>query len=102
MQKFIKLRIFRLLSDTSQNEDTTSQLEESCDEFALKVLTRLHLETNPMELYYSLGFVHLKLAGIYEQLSGKQEKKSPENNSQIHVFGRFRYASFGMANYYLE
>lgn len=30
-------RLFRLLSDTSQNKVPASELEESCDEFVLKV-----------------------------------------------------------------
>ncbi len=49
MQKFMQLELFRL-AEIPQNEAHTSQLEESYDEFALKVLTRLHLETNPAEI----------------------------------------------------
>ncbi len=37
MQKLMQSRLFRLVSEVSQNEVSTSQLEESCDEFALKV-----------------------------------------------------------------
>ncbi len=99
MQKLMQLRLFRLLSESSQNEVSTSQLEESYDEFALKVLTRLQLEDNPQQLYFSLGFVHSKLAGVCEQLSGKQKKKCPENRTQSHIFGRIGYASIGMANH---
>lgn len=99
MQKFMQLELFRLLAEIPQNEAHTSQLEESYDEFALKVLTRLQLETNPAELYYSFGFVHLKLAGICERLSGEQGKKCPENSFQNHVLVGIGYAGAGMANH---
>jgi len=77
MQKLMQSRLFQLLLDPSLNKDSISQLEESCDEFALKVLAKLRLETNYQELYFGLGFIHLKLAGICERLSGEQEKKCP-------------------------
>ncbi|GEM_PF-1844496 len=99
MQKLMQSGLFRLLSETTQNESFFTQLEESYDEFALKVLTRLQLEANHMELYFSLGFVHSKLAGISEQLSGEEEKKCPENCYESHVFGCIGYASIRMANY---
>lgn len=99
MQKLMQTRLFRLLSEASQYEVSTSQLEESHDEFALKVLTRIQLEDKPQELYFSLGFVHIKLAGIRERLSGGQEKKCPENRVQNHVCGSIGYAGIGMANY---
>ena len=99
MQKLMQSGLFRLLSDTSQNEVSTSQLEELYDEFALKVLTRLQLVNNPQELYFSLGFVHSKLAGVCEQLSGEQGKKCPENRTQSRISGRIGYAGIGMANY---
>jgi hypothetical protein len=98
MQKLMQSRFFRLLSEASQNEDYTSQLEESYDEFALKILTRLQLETNHAELCYSLGFIHLKLAGICERLSSEQEKKRLKNSTQNHVFGRISDTGAGMAN----
>lgn len=72
MQKLMQSRLLRLLSEVSQNEVSISELEESCDEFALEVLTRLQLEDKPQELYFSLGFVHSKLAGVRERLSGGQ------------------------------
>lgn len=56
------------------------------------------MEVNLMELYYSFGFVHLKLAGICEQLSGEKGKKCLENRHQKHVFGRTGYAGFRMEN----
>lgn len=99
MQKLIQTKLFRLLLKAFLKEDITSQLEESYDEFAFKVLTRLQLETNSAELYYSLGFVYSKLAGICEQLLGEKGKKCPKNSKQSHVFGRIGHAGIGMANY---
>ncbi len=99
MQKIMQSRLFQLLSKMSQNEVYASQLEESCDEFALKVLTRLQLEKNHQELYFILGFVHSKLAGICERLSGEQGKKCFENCNQGYVLGWVRYAGVGMANH---
>ena len=99
MQQLMQSRLIRLLSEASQQENSTSQLEESYDEFALKILTRIQLETNQIELYYSLGFVHLKLVGICERLSCEQEKKCLENCNQSHVFGRISKTGIGMANY---
>lgn len=81
MQQLIKTRLFRLLSEISQTESSTSQLKDSYDEFALKLLTKLQLETNHTELYYSLGFVHLELAGVCERLSGGKGKKCFKNRN---------------------
>lgn len=78
MQKLIKARLFQMLSKASQNEDFTSQLKESYDEFALKILSKLQLESNHTELYYSLGVVQLELAGFCERLSGEKGKKCPK------------------------
>ena len=102
MQKLMQSRLFLLLSEMPQNEVSTSQLEETYDEFALKLLTRLQLEKNHMELYYSLGFVHLKLAGVSERLSSEQEKKCLRNSNQNHAFGRIGYAGIGMENHCAE
>lgn len=81
MQQLKKTRLFRLLSEGPQTEDFTSQLKESYDEFALKLLTKLQLETNHSELFYSLGFVLIELAGVHERLSGRVEKKCPDNRT---------------------
>jgi hypothetical protein len=100
MQKIMQSKLFRLLSETSQNEDHTSQLEEAYDEFSLKILTKLQLETNHEELYFSLGFIHSKLAGLCERLLvGEQGKKCPEDRNQSHVYGWIGHAGTGMANY---
>lgn len=99
MQKLMQSRLFRLLLETSQHESYISQLEESCDEFALMVLNRLQLEKNHQELYFSLGFVHSKLVGTCNQLSGEQGKKCLENRNQSHLFGQVGYASIGVANH---
>lgn len=85
MQMFMQSDLFRLLSENPQNEVSTTQLEELYDEFALNVLKRLQLEQNNAELYFVLGFVHSKLAGVCERLSGRQGKKCPENSSQSDV-----------------
>ena len=77
MQKLMQSRLFQLLLDSSLNEESLSQLEESCDEFALKILAKLRLETSYQELYFGFGFIHVKLAGICERLFGEQKKKCP-------------------------
>lgn len=92
MQKLMQTRLFRLLSKPSQEEQYISQLEESCDEFALKLLTRLQFATTHMELYYSLGFVHLKLTGFCELLSGEKGKKCFKDCNEGHVSGWIGYA----------
>jgi hypothetical protein len=102
MQKLMQSRLFRLLSEPSQSEDYISQVEKSCDEFALQVLEKLQSETNYYELYFSLGFIHTKLAGVYERLSGGEEKKCPENRGQGNVSRRIGYAGFEMANHCTE
>ncbi|MDL2241619.1 hypothetical protein LJB91_01770 [Bacteroidales bacterium OttesenSCG-928-L03] len=99
MQKIMQSRLFRLLSKTSQNEAYVSQLEDSYDDFALKIFTRLQLDDNHQELFFILGFVHSKLTGIHERLSGEPEKKCYENYNQGHVFGWNGYAGIGMANH---
>jgi hypothetical protein len=99
MQQLMKSRIFQLLSEASQNEDFILLLKESYDEFSLKILTKLQLETNLTELYYSLGFVHLELAGICERLSGKEGKKCFKNCNKGPLFDRNEQAGIGMANY---
>jgi hypothetical protein len=102
MQKIMQLKLFQLLLKTSQNEDFTSKLEESYEEFALKVLFRLQMGTKHAELYYSFGFVHLKLAGICERLSSGQGKKCLRNRNQSYALDRIGYADIGMANYDTE
>jgi len=77
MRQLMQSRLFQLLLGPSLNEEAISQLDESCDEFALKVLAKLRLGTNYQELYFGLGFIHVKLAGICERLFGEQEKKCP-------------------------
>jgi hypothetical protein len=52
-----------------------------------------------MELYYSLGFIYLKLTGIGEHISGEQGKKCLKNCSQSHTFGWIGYAGVRMASY---
>lgn len=98
MQHLMQSGLFRILSEAPQNEAHASQLEESYEEFALNVLARIQSETNPAELYYSFGFVHLKLAGLCEHFSGEQGKKCPDNSLQIHVPAGIRYAGAGMAD----
>lgn len=45
-----------------------------------------------MELYYSLGFVHLKLTGFCELLSGEKGKKCFKDCNEGSVFGWAEYA----------
>ena len=99
MQKLMQSRLFRLLSEHSQNEDSTlQQLNKYYEDFALNILSRLQKETSPAELYYSLGFVRLKLAGICEQLFSEEKKKCLENSHKGYSYCRNRYANNGMAH----
>lgn len=45
-----------------------------------------------MELYYSLGFVHLKLTGFCELLFGEKGKKCFKDFNESRVFGWVGYA----------
>lgn len=80
MKQLMQSKFFRLLSEISQTEEFASQLRESYDEFALKILSKLQLEPNHTELYYSFGFVQLELAGVCERLSGRKGEKCPKNS----------------------
>lgn len=73
MKNLMQSRLFPLLSENSQRDTPDIQLEKSCDEFALKILTSIELDVNHQQLYFRLGFVHSNLAGIREQLSGEQK-----------------------------
>lgn len=97
MQMFMQLGLFRLLSENPQNEVSRALLEELYDEFALKVFKRLQLEQNYAELYFVLGFVHSKLAGVCERLSGRQGKKCPEISIQCYGLDKNGHAVTGMA-----
>lgn len=97
MQKFIESGLYRLLTDLPQNEVPEAQLEELYDDFALIVLERIQSEQNYTELFFVLGFVHSKLAGVCEGLSGREEKKCPENSCHSHVSDKIGYAGIGMA-----
>lgn len=97
MQKFIESGLFRLLTGPPQNEVSSSQLEELYDDFALILLARLQSEQNHAELFFVLGFVHSKLAGICEGLSDREEKKCPENSCYSYVSDKIGYAGIGMA-----
>jgi hypothetical protein len=98
----MQLKLFQLLLKTSQDEDFTSELEESYEEFALQILFRLQTGTKHAELYYSFGFVYLKLAGICERLSCGQEKKHLRNRIQSYAFDKIGHAGIGVANYDTE
>lgn len=88
MQQLMQTRFFRILSEHSQDKNILPELEDAYDDFALKILIRLQTETVYTELFYSLGFIHLKLAGICEKLSGEVGKKRLESCDKSHVFGR--------------
>lgn len=75
MEKLMNSRLFQLLTKTSKEKDVLTELTKAYDEFALKLLDKLQIETNITKLYYHLGFVRLELDGIRETLSDGQEKK---------------------------
>lgn len=78
MKQLMNLRLFSLLSDTSQSSEFITKLKNAYEEFALKLLDKLQTETNITKLYYHLGFVRLELVGIRKILSDGQEKKCHE------------------------
>ena len=76
MKQLIQSKLFLLLLEPSQNEKTINQFKGAYEEFALKLLNKLQIETNITRLYYHLGFVRLELVGIRETLSDGQEKNA--------------------------
>jgi len=73
MDYLLKTKLFSLLSNTSTV--TNEEMQCAYEDFALKLLNKLQMETNITTLYYSLGYVRLELAEISEKLfDGKGEK----------------------------
>lgn len=75
MKNLMNLKLFSILSKQDESNNFLTKLEEAYDEFALKLLDRLQIESNITKLYYHLGFVRLELVGIRDGLSDKEEKK---------------------------
>lgn len=75
MKQLTQSKLFLLLLEPSQNEKAINQLKKAYEEFAVKLLDKLQIETNIAKLYYHLGFVRLELVGIRDGLSDKEEKK---------------------------
>lgn len=75
MKQLMNLRLFSLLSEKNRDSNFFKELKEAYEEFAVKLLDKLQIETNITKLYYHLGFVRLELDGIRETLSDGQEKK---------------------------
>ena len=75
MKQLMNSRLFQLLTKASKEKDVLTELTKSYDEFALKLLDKLQIESNIAKLYYHLGFVRLELVGIRDGLSDKEEKK---------------------------
>lgn len=82
MKQLINLRLFSLLSEKDRDNNFFKELKEAYEEFALKLLDKLQIETNITKLYYHLGFVRLELVGIRDGLSDKEEKKCLGNCNQ--------------------
>lgn len=82
MKQLINLRLFSLLSQKDRDNNFFKELKEAYDEFALKLLDKLQIETNITKLYYHLGFVRLELVGIRDGLSDKEGKKCLGNCNQ--------------------
>jgi hypothetical protein len=68
MKQLMNSRLFSLLSEESGENNFLTKLEEAYEEFAVKLLNKLQIETNIAKLYYHLGFVRLELVGIRETL----------------------------------
>ena len=79
MKQLMNSRLFQLLTKASKEKDVLTELTKSYDEFALKLLDKLQIESNIAKLYYHLGFVRLELVGIRDGLSDKEEKKCFKN-----------------------
>jgi len=75
MKQLVNLRFFLLLRKGAKNKFVLTQLEDAYEEFATRLLEKLHSETDITKLYYHLGFVKLEFAGIKDNLSDGQEKK---------------------------
>lgn len=75
MKQLMNSRLFLLLTKASKEKDVLTELTKAYDEFALKLLDKLQIESNITKLYYHLGFVRLELVGIRGGLSDKEEKK---------------------------
>ncbi|MDH6309053.1 hypothetical protein M2451_001489 [Dysgonomonas sp. PFB1-18] len=75
MKNLMNLKLFSILSKQDESNNFLTKLEEAYDEFALKLLDKLQIETNIAKLYYHLGFVRLELVGVRDILSNGQEKK---------------------------
>ncbi|MFV0537929.1 MAG: hypothetical protein ACK5M3_11220 [Dysgonomonas sp.] len=75
MKQLMNLRLFSLLSEKDRGNNFFTELKEAYEEFAVKLLDKLQIETNITKLYYHLGFVRLELVGIRDTLSDGQEKK---------------------------
>ncbi len=71
----MNLKLFSILSKQDESNNFLTKLEEAYDEFALKLLNKLQIESNIPKLYYHLGFVRLELVGIRDGLSDKEGKK---------------------------
>lgn len=79
MKQLMKLRLFSLLNNASQNNILLTRLDEAYEEFAVTLLDKLQTETDITKLYYNLGFIRLELVGLRDGLSDKEEKKCFEN-----------------------
>ena len=75
MKQLMSSRLFLLLKEISKGKEVFIKLESAYEEFALKLLDKLQIETNITKLYYHLGFARLELVGIRDGLSDKEEKK---------------------------
>lgn len=75
MRQLMNLRLFSLLTGTSQNKNLLTELKLAYEEFALKLLDKLQTEVNLTDLYYNLGFVRLELVEICNNLSDREGKK---------------------------
>ena len=75
MKQLTNSRLFLLLTKTSKEKEVLTELTEAYEDFALKLLDKLQIESNITKLYYHLGFVRLELVGIQDGLSDKEEKK---------------------------
>lgn len=90
-------RLFSLLSEKERDNNSLKELKNAYEEFSLKLLDKLQIETNITKLYYHLGFVRLELVGIRDVLSDGQEKKCLKIYNQGNLSYRYRTKNFTMA-----
>ena len=75
MKQLMKSRLFLLLTDTSKEKITLSNLESVYEEFADKLLEKSQKEIDLARLYYDLSFLRLELVEMCSHFSARKGEK---------------------------